>query len=92
MVARDDVHAAELVRELLTFLPDRVGGHGMPLVLPADASGEDPGDVLPESNRRVYDVREVAARMLDRGAAGARAALGAQPRRRLRPGRGRASA
>jgi acetyl-CoA carboxylase carboxyltransferase component len=68
MVARDDVHAAELVRQLLTFLPDRVGGNGMPLVPPADAPGEDPGDVLPESDRRVYDVREVAARILDRGA------------------------
>jgi acetyl-CoA carboxylase carboxyltransferase component len=67
MVARDDVHAAELVRELLTFLPDRVG-NGTPLVPPADALGDDPGDVLPESNRRVYDVREVAARLLDRGA------------------------
>jgi acetyl-CoA carboxylase carboxyltransferase component len=68
LVARDDVHAAELVRRLLTFLPDRAGGHGMPLVPPADAPGDDPGDVLPESDRRVYDVREVAARMLDRGA------------------------
>jgi acetyl-CoA carboxylase carboxyltransferase component len=67
MVARDDVHAAELVRELLTFLPDRVG-NGTPLVPPADAPGEDPGDVLPASARKVYDVREVAARMLDRGA------------------------
>jgi acetyl-CoA carboxylase carboxyltransferase component len=67
MVARDDVHAAELVRQLLTFLPDRVG-NGTPLVPPADAPGEDPGDVLPESNRRVYDVRDVTARLLDRGA------------------------
>jgi acetyl-CoA carboxylase carboxyltransferase component len=67
LVARDDVHAAELVRELLTFLPDRVG-NGTPLVPPADAPGEDPGDVLPASDRKVYDVREVAARLLDRGA------------------------
>jgi acetyl-CoA carboxylase carboxyltransferase component len=66
MVARDDVHAAELVRELLTFLPDRVG-QGTPMVPPADAPGEDPGDVLPASDRQVYDVREVAARLLDRG-------------------------
>jgi acetyl-CoA carboxylase carboxyltransferase component len=66
MVARDDVHAAELVRELLTFLPDRVG-HGTPMVPPADAPGEDPGDVLPASDRQVYDVREIAARLLDRG-------------------------
>src|SRR5437868_2908834 len=37
MVARDDVHAAELTRELLTYLPDRVGGEGRPLVPRADA-------------------------------------------------------
>ena len=67
MVARDDVHAAELARELLTYLPDRVGGAGAPLVPPAAAPGEDPGDVLPESDRQVYDVRDVAARLLDRG-------------------------
>jgi acetyl-CoA carboxylase carboxyltransferase component len=68
MVARDDVHAAELTRELLAYLPDRVGGAGAPLVPPADDLGVDPGDVLPESDRQVYDVREVAARLLDRGA------------------------
>jgi acetyl-CoA carboxylase carboxyltransferase component len=66
MVARDDVHAAELVRELLTFLPDRVG-EGTPLVPPADAPDEDPGDVLPTSDRQVYDVRDIAACLLDRG-------------------------
>ena len=67
LVARDDVHAAELTRELLAYLPDRIGGVGAPLVPPAEAPGEDPGDVLPASDRQVYDVREVAARLLDRG-------------------------
>src|SRR3954468_20276404 len=67
LVARDDVHAAELTRELLTYLPDRVGGAGAPLAPPADAPELDPGDVLPESLRSVYDVREVARRFLDRG-------------------------
>jgi acetyl-CoA carboxylase carboxyltransferase component len=67
LVARDDVHAAELTRELLTFLPDRVGG-SHPLVLPADAPGNDPSDALPDSDRRVYDVRDVATALLDRGA------------------------
>jgi acetyl-CoA carboxylase carboxyltransferase component len=67
LVARDDVHAAELTRELLTYLPDRVGGAGAPLVPPAAAPDLDPGDVLPESDRRVYDVREVAQRITDRG-------------------------
>src|SRR3954466_15674510 len=36
-LARDDVPAAELTRELLTFLPDRAGGVGAPLVPRADA-------------------------------------------------------
>ena len=66
MVARDDVHAAELVRELLTYLPDSLGA-GSPLVPPADAPGNDPSDALPESDRKVYDVREVAMRLTDRG-------------------------
>ncbi|WP_035129258.1 acyl-CoA carboxylase subunit beta [Conexibacter woesei] len=67
LLARDDVHAAELTRQLLTYLPDRVGGQGAPLVPPADAPDEDPGDVLPESPRQVYDVRLIAERLLDRG-------------------------
>jgi acetyl-CoA carboxylase carboxyltransferase component len=67
LVARDDVHAAELVRELLTFLPNKIGA-GSPLVPPADAPEGDPGDVLPESDRQVYDVRDIAAGLLDRGA------------------------
>jgi acetyl-CoA carboxylase carboxyltransferase component len=68
LIARDDVHAAELTRELLTFLPDRIGGEGSPLVPPADAPGHDPASALPESVRKVYDVREVATALLDRGA------------------------
>jgi acetyl-CoA carboxylase carboxyltransferase component len=66
MVARDDVHAAELVRELLTYLPDTLGA-GSPLVPPADPPGDDPSAALPESDRKVYDVRDVAAALLDRG-------------------------
>jgi acetyl-CoA carboxylase carboxyltransferase component len=66
MVARDDVHAAELVRELLTFLPNTIGS-GTPLVPPVDAPGGDPSDPLPESDRKVYDVRDVAAALLDDG-------------------------
>ncbi|MDX6685531.1 MAG: methylmalonyl-CoA decarboxylase subunit alpha [Baekduia sp.] len=66
LIARDDVHAAELTRDLLTFLPDRVGA-GSPLTPPADPPAGDPADVLPESDRKVYDVRELAARLLDGG-------------------------
>ncbi|QEC47196.1 methylmalonyl-CoA carboxyltransferase [Baekduia soli] len=66
LVARDDVHAAELTRELLMFLPDRIGATP-PLVVPADAPGHDPSDALPASDRQVYDVRDVAAALLDGG-------------------------
>ena len=90
LVARDDVLAAELVRRLLAYLPDRVGGGGAAArpAAPRRRPG-DPGDALPECDRRVYDVRESTARIVDGGdAAGARAEVGAQPRRRLRaPGR-----
>jgi len=64
LVARDDVHAAELARELLSFLPDRIGGD-RPLVPRADAPDGDPADPLPESMRKVYDVRDVARAILD---------------------------
>src|SRR4051794_5671886 len=67
LVARDDVHAAELTRELLTYLPHRLRG-AFPLVPPADAPGHAPASVLPDSERRVYDVRGVAEALLDRGA------------------------
>jgi acetyl-CoA carboxylase carboxyltransferase component len=67
LVARDDVHAAELTRELLMYLPARVGD-AAPLLAPADAPGHDPADALPESDRQVYDVRDVATALLDRGA------------------------
>src|SRR3954462_15018437 len=43
MVARDDVHAAELTRELLLYLPARIG-EPAPLLAPADAPGHDPAD------------------------------------------------
>jgi acetyl-CoA carboxylase carboxyltransferase component len=66
LVARDDVHAAELTRELLLHLPDRIGG-AAPLVAPAEAPAGDPAAALPASERQVYDVRDVARTLLDAG-------------------------
>ena len=66
LVARDDVHAAELVRTLLLHLPDTVGGAAPPLP-PGDALIPDPASALPASDRQVYDVRDVAAGLLDGG-------------------------
>ena len=67
LVARDDVHAAELVRALLVHLPDHAGG-APPLTPPREPLVDDPATLLPESARRVYDVRDVAAALLDAGA------------------------
>src|SRR5882672_3347954 len=66
LVAEHDVHAAELVRTALAHLPSRAGD-ALPLHPPADPAPGDPGDVLPERDREVYDVRDVAVRLLDGG-------------------------
>ncbi|MEA2341592.1 MAG: methylmalonyl-CoA decarboxylase subunit alpha [Solirubrobacteraceae bacterium] len=66
LVAPDDVAAADLVRRVLGFLPSVAGG-GLPVAPPAPPRPGDPGHVVPERDREVYDVRDVAARILDGG-------------------------
>ena len=66
LFAEHDVHAAELVRSALAHLPSKAGG-GLPLYPPADPAPGDPGEVLPAREREVYDVRDVAARLIDDG-------------------------
>jgi acetyl-CoA carboxylase carboxyltransferase component len=66
LFAEHDVHAAELVRSALAHLPSKAGG-GLPLYPPADPAAGDPGEVLPAREREVYDVRDVAARLIDDG-------------------------
>ncbi|MCW3047911.1 MAG: methylmalonyl-CoA carboxyltransferase [Solirubrobacterales bacterium] len=66
LVAEHDVHAAEMVRTALAHLPSRAGD-ALPLHPPADPAPGDPGDVLPDRDREVYDVRDVAVRLLDGG-------------------------
>jgi acetyl-CoA carboxylase carboxyltransferase component len=66
LVADHDVHAAELVRAALAHLPAKAGGP-LPLHPPQDPLGGDPAAVLPPSDRAVYDVRDVAARLVDGG-------------------------
>jgi acetyl-CoA carboxylase carboxyltransferase component len=66
LVADHDVHAAELVRGALMHLPSVAGGP-LPLHPPADPERGDPAAVLPERERQVYDVRDVAARIVDSG-------------------------
>jgi acetyl-CoA carboxylase carboxyltransferase component len=66
LFAEHDVHAAEMVRSALAHLPSKAGG-GLPLYPPADPAPGDPGEVLPAREREVYDVRDVAARLIDDG-------------------------
>ncbi len=66
LTADHDVHAAELVRTALAHLPAHAGGP-LPLHPPQNPLPGDPGAVLPERDREVYDVRDVAARIVDGG-------------------------
>jgi acetyl-CoA carboxylase carboxyltransferase component len=66
LVADDDVAAIEMTRHLLGLLPQTIGGP-LPIGAVADADGTDPGSHVPENQRKVYDVRDVAASILDQG-------------------------
>src|SRR3954449_6150682 len=66
LVADGDVQAAEMVRTALSHLPAKAGAP-LPLHPPREPAPGDPGDVLPERQRAVYDVRDVAARLVDGG-------------------------
>jgi len=66
LIADDDRSAAELLRELLGYLPSTLGG-SPPLVEGVDALEGNPADHLPASMRRVYDVRAVIMALVDGG-------------------------
>lgn len=63
----DPAEAGSLACELIAHLPDFAGGP-LPLAPPREPQAGDPAAPLPASPRRVYDVREVAARLVDGGA------------------------
>ncbi len=65
-VADDDVSAALLTRELLGYLPSH-RDLPAPSTVPAAPVGEDPGAPVPAQPRRVYDVRDVIAALVDGG-------------------------
>jgi propionyl-CoA carboxylase beta chain len=68
-VARDEPHAAAIVRALLGYLPSN--NLDAPPVLPFDGVvADDPGldALLPEDPRRSYDVTDVVRRLVDGGA------------------------
>lgn len=65
-VAADVASAARLARELLSYLPSHSGAR--PPALPARAGTvEDPGRLVPEQQRRVYDMRALIAALVDGG-------------------------
>jgi acetyl-CoA carboxylase carboxyltransferase component len=62
-----DVHAAAArVRELLGYLPS-AAGELPPVVAPMPPALGDPGSVVPSEPRRVYDVRDAIAGIVDAG-------------------------
>jgi acetyl-CoA carboxylase carboxyltransferase component len=65
-VARTDMDAALLVRDLLDHLPSSAG-QPAPVWRSSDPAGYDPGDPVPESDRKVYDVRDVIRGTVDGG-------------------------
>jgi acetyl-CoA carboxylase carboxyltransferase component len=64
--ASGDVEAAQLTRAFLSHLPSRVGDP-LPLHPPREPLGSDPSETVPDEPRRVYDVRDVIARLVDGG-------------------------
>ena len=65
-VASDEVDAIHLTRELLGYLPSH-RDLPAPVVGTRQAPPHDPGEIVPEEQRRVYDVREVIRCLADGG-------------------------
>jgi acetyl-CoA carboxylase carboxyltransferase component len=66
LVAADADAAIASTRHLLGLLPQSIGGP-LPIAAVRDPDGSDPGSHVPDNQRKVYDVRDVAAAVLDRG-------------------------
>jgi acetyl-CoA carboxylase carboxyltransferase component len=65
-IVEDDLAAAEHVRRLLSYFPQH-SDEDPPPTLPCDARPGNPGEVVPTDPRKVYDVRDVLARVVDGG-------------------------
>ena len=65
-VVSDDRSAAGLARDLLGYLPQHAGGD-LPWTAVAAPALSDPGESVPASPRRVYDVRAVSDGVVDAG-------------------------
>jgi acetyl-CoA carboxylase carboxyltransferase component len=66
LVEPDVRAAAARVRELLGFLPS-ASGEAPPVTAPMGPTLADPGTVVPSEPRRVYDVRDALAGIVDAG-------------------------
>ncbi|HVF78850.1 MAG TPA: carboxyl transferase domain-containing protein [Solirubrobacteraceae bacterium] len=64
--AEDDAEAADLIRQALSYFPGSLGGP-LPYREPVEAPAGDPAECIPTNPRKVYDVRDVASRLLDGG-------------------------
>lgn len=65
-VAPGDGSAVGLAREVLGYLPQHAGGK-LPQAVTAMPALSDPGECVPHSPRRVYDVRTVSDGIVDAG-------------------------
>lgn len=66
LVAEDAAGAAGATRQLLGLLPQTIGGP-LPLAPVGQPGAADPGLAVPLNQRKVYDVRDVAAAIVDEG-------------------------
>jgi acetyl-CoA carboxylase carboxyltransferase component len=65
-VARDDLDAVRVVRDLLTYFPQRAG-ETPPIGPPAEVRSTDPSAFVPTEQRQVYDIRSVIEAITDGG-------------------------
>jgi acetyl-CoA carboxylase carboxyltransferase component len=66
LVVRDDRAAAAISRSLLSYLPSHAGA-GLPRTLAVEPELSDPGAAVPDDPRKVYDVRDAIAGIVDGG-------------------------
>jgi acetyl-CoA carboxylase carboxyltransferase component len=66
LIAADAADAVLKTRHLLALLPQRIGSPAHPHLV-IDPEIADPGAIVPDEQRKVYDVRDVANAVLDGG-------------------------
>jgi acetyl-CoA carboxylase carboxyltransferase component len=66
LIAADTTAAVAQTRHLLGLLPQKIGAPSHPHLV-VEPDGADPGAVVPDEQRKVYDVRDVANAVLDGG-------------------------